>query len=54
MCCKICKHTDKNKKACVCVVPLTQRRAAIGQNGCQTCGCHGCSKEDFISRGEDP
>jgi hypothetical protein len=53
-CCKICKHTDKVKKACVCVVPKNQRRTEIGEQGCQTCGCNGCSKEDFISRGEDP
>jgi hypothetical protein len=52
-CCKICKHPDKSKKACVCVVPLSQRRADLG-DGCRNCGCLGCSKEDFISKGEDP
>jgi hypothetical protein len=36
------------------VVPLSQRRTAIGDKGCQTCGCNGCSIEDYTSRGEDP
>ena len=35
-------------------MPLTQRRATLGDIGCQTCACKGCSVEDFISRGEDP
>lgn len=26
----------------------------IGEHGCQSCGCMGCSFEDYISRGEDP
>lgn len=52
-CCKICKHPDKSKKACVCVVPLSQRRADLG-GGCRNCGCMGCSKEDYINKGEDP
>ena len=52
-CCKICKHPDKSKKACVCVVPLSQRRADLG-GGCRNCGCLGCSKEDYIKNGEDP
>lgn len=38
----------------MCVVPKGQRRTEIGEQGCQTCACNGCSKEDFISRGEDP
>lgn len=53
-CCKKCKHTERNKKACVCVVPLSQRITQLGDHGCQSCGCKGCSFEDFISRGEDP
>jgi hypothetical protein len=35
------------------VVPLSQRRADLG-DGCRNCGCKGCSKEDYISKGEDP
>ena len=53
-CCRKCKHPDKGRKACVCVVPLSQRRSSLGGEGCQACGCKGCSIEDFISRGEDP
>lgn len=53
-CCRKCKHTDKGRKACVCVVPLSQRRSLLGDGGCQTCSCIGCSIEDFVSRGEDP
>ncbi len=53
-CCRKCKHTEGNKKSCVCVVPMSQRRTEIGAKGCQTCGCKGCSIEDFMSRGEDP
>jgi hypothetical protein len=36
------------------VVPLSQRRTEIGDRGCQTCGCKGCSIEDYVNRGEDP
>ena len=50
----MCKHTDKSKKACVCVVPLSQRRSELGENGCRNCGCKGCSREDYIRKGEDP
>jgi hypothetical protein len=35
------------------VVPLSQRRADLG-SGCRNCGCNGCSKEDYINKGEDP
>ena len=35
------------------MVPLSQRRASLG-TGCRNCGCMGCSKEDFISKGQDP
>lgn len=50
-CCRKCKHTEKGKKSCVCVVPLSQRRANLGEIGCQTCGCKGCSIEDYLNRG---
>lgn len=50
-CCRKCKHTEKGKKSCVCVVPLTQRRTSLTEIGCQTCKCKGCSIEDYISRG---
>ena len=53
-CCRKCKHTEVGKKSCVCVVPLSQRRTSLGDIGCQTCKCKGCSIEDYISRGEDP
>jgi hypothetical protein len=53
-CCRKCKHTEGGRKSCVCVVPLNQRRTEIGERGCQTCGCSGCSIEDYTSRGEDP
>ncbi len=53
-CCRKCKHTERGKKACVCVVPRSQRRMQLGENGCKTCLCHGCSIEDFLARGEDP
>lgn len=53
-CCRKCKHTEGGRKSCVCVVPLSQRRTEIGDRGCQTCGCKGCSIEDYINRGEDP
>jgi hypothetical protein len=53
-CCRKCKHTEGGRKSCVCVVPLSQRRTEIGERGCQTCGCNGCSIEDYRSRGEDP
>ena len=33
---------------------MKQRRTQIGAKGCQTCGCNGCSVEDFLSRNEDP
>ena len=35
-------------------MPRDQRRTHLGNEGCQTCGCNGCSKEDFVFRGEDP
>lgn len=35
-------------------MPLSQRITQLGNNGCQSCGCIGCSFEDYISRGEDP
>eukprot|EP00825_Cyclidium_porcatum_P021417 TRINITY_DN23888_c0_g1_i1.p1 TRINITY_DN23888_c0_g1~~TRINITY_DN23888_c0_g1_i1.p1 ORF type:complete len:166 (+),score=23.20 TRINITY_DN23888_c0_g1_i1:136-633(+) len=46
-CCDKCKRNDKKGKTCICVVPANQRRSEIGDNGCQTCGRHGCSKEDY-------
>lgn len=42
-CCRKCKHTEKGKKSCVCVVPLSQRRTGLNEEGCQGCGCKGCS-----------
>lgn len=53
-CCRKCKHSEKGKKSCVCVVPLSQRRTGLSDSGCQTCKCKGCSVEDYIKRGEDP
>ena len=46
-CCDRCKKSDKmNGKACVCVVPRSQRRIKLDSEGCRTCGCKGCTKED--------
>eukprot|EP01015_Nassula_variabilis_P022752 TRINITY_DN4205_c0_g1_i4.p1 TRINITY_DN4205_c0_g1~~TRINITY_DN4205_c0_g1_i4.p1 ORF type:complete len:198 (+),score=-0.13 TRINITY_DN4205_c0_g1_i4:64-657(+) len=45
-CCAKCKKNDKNGKTCVCVVPASQRRIQIGAEGCATCACHGCTRED--------
>ena len=46
-CCDKCKKSDKmNGKACVCVVPRSQRRIKLDSEGCRTCGCKGCTKED--------
>lgn len=46
-CCEKCKYPDKpNGKCCVCVVPRSQRRVKLGEEGCRTCGCRGCTKED--------
>ncbi len=53
-CCRRCKHPDRGKKFCLCVVPKTQRKAQLGDTGCQVCKCEGCSIEDYLSRGEDP
>eukprot|EP01017_Pseudomicrothorax_dubius_P047179 TRINITY_DN8429_c0_g1_i2.p1 TRINITY_DN8429_c0_g1~~TRINITY_DN8429_c0_g1_i2.p1 ORF type:complete len:379 (-),score=48.09 TRINITY_DN8429_c0_g1_i2:129-1265(-) len=49
-CCQYCKNNDKKRKTCVCVVPATQRRVIIGPQGCSTCGCKGCTKEDIEMR----
>ena len=46
-CCDKCKFPEKtNGKCCVCVVPRGQRRVKLGSNGCRSCGCRGCTKED--------
>lgn len=46
-CCKKCKNVEKlNSKCCVCVVPRKQRRVKLGNEGCRTCNCKGCTKED--------
>ena len=46
-CCEKCKYPDKpNGKCCVCVVPRSQRRVRLGDEGCRTCSCRGCTKED--------
>ena len=46
-CCDKCKYPDKpNGKCCVCVVPRSQRRVKLGEVGCRTCSCRGCTKED--------
>ena len=46
-CCDKCKYPDKpNGKCCVCVVPRSQRRVRLGEEGCRTCSCRGCTKED--------
>ena len=46
-CCRKCKANDKaNHKTCVCVVPKSQRKLTLSKDGCKTCGCFGCTKED--------
>ena len=46
-CCQKCKNSDKaGGKTCVCVVPRSQRRVKLCTEGCRTCGCRGCTKED--------
>lgn len=46
-CCEKCKYPEKpNGRCCVCVVPRSQRRVKLGEDGCRTCGCRGCTKED--------
>ena len=46
-CCEKCKYPDKpNGKSCVCVVPRSQRRVKLGDSGCRSCNCRGCTKED--------
>ncbi|KAM3134873.1 hypothetical protein pb186bvf_013042 [Paramecium bursaria] len=48
-CCEKCTKSDKGSakpKTCVCIVPATQRRIQIGEGGCLTCQCTGCSIED--------
>ena len=48
-CCARCKVNDKsNRKTCVCVVPRNQRRIKLGEEGCRTCKCQGCTKEDKL------
>lgn len=39
-----------NGKTCVCVVPASQRRKDISKDGCQNCGCKGCSYEDVYGK----
>jgi hypothetical protein len=34
-------------------VPAGQRRVSLTKEGCSTCGCHGCSKEDLQLREKD-
>ncbi|CAD8132083.1 unnamed protein product [Paramecium octaurelia] len=48
-CCKKCTKSDKGSlkpKTCVCIVPASQRRIQIGEQGCLSCHCTGCSIED--------
>ena len=46
-CCEKCKYPEKpNGRCCVCVVPRSQRRVKLGEEGCRTCNCRGCTKED--------
>lgn len=49
-CCLKCTKSDKGSqrpKTCVCIVPASQRRIQIGEQGCLTCNCTGCSIEDM-------
>ena len=46
-CCDKCKYPNKpNGRCCLCVVPRSQRRVKLGEVGCRTCSCKGCTKED--------
>ncbi|CAK84889.1 unnamed protein product (macronuclear) [Paramecium tetraurelia] len=48
-CCQKCTKSDKGSlkpKTCVCIVPASQRRIQIGEQGCLSCHCTGCSIED--------
>ncbi|CAI2361392.1 unnamed protein product [Moneuplotes crassus] len=45
-CCQGCTqlHGDANR-TCICQVPANYRFKKIGPEGCNLCGCQGCSKE---------
>jgi len=45
-CCSKCKKSKKRDKSCLCIVPASQRRIPLNKDGCSSCKCQGCSKED--------
>eukprot|EP01132_Coremiostelium_polycephalum_P000494 gene494-622_t len=50
-CSSCCKESRVNGRACLCQVPLSQRRGSLGENGCVTCNCNGCHPSDTITEG---
>ena len=46
-CCKDCmKSFSASGKACICQVPMRERRTHLEHCGCKICGCQGCNPQD--------
>ena len=46
-CCRKCmKAFSSNGRSCLCQVPRRERRLKLQEEGCNFCGCHGCSPID--------
>lgn len=46
-CCRACMRAfSKNGKACLCQVPIRERKFQLPDKGCNYCGCKGCNPID--------